>query len=192
MRELASDGPLKPRSGLPGVGSIPTSRSKIKERKKTSKVWLKFSDDEFKDLIAKSTSYAEILRNFDLTNKGCNPHTVKRRIAHLGIDTSHIALSNKGRTFSSKDKIDLQEILLGLHPSYRGGHLKHRLFDEGIKKKICEECGIGDSWNGRQLSLQLDHTNGISSDHRLENLKILCPNCHSQTPTFCGRNKGSL
>lgn len=88
----------------------------------------------------------------------------------------------------SRGKFKLQDILEGKHPQYKTNHLKQRLISEGIKQNKCEECGI-EEWNGKSLTCQLDHVNGISTDHRLENLRILCPNCHSQTDTFCGKNK---
>jgi hypothetical protein len=66
-------------------------------------------------------------------------------------------------------------------------NLKRRLIAAGLKREACEECGITD-WLGRPLSLELHHRNGVRNDNRLENLAILCPNCHSQTETFGGRN----
>lgn len=66
--------------------------------------------------------------------------------------------------------------------------IKRRLMEEGLLKNECEECGLS-SWRGRRLSIHLDHRNGIRDDHRLENLRMLCPNCHSQTPTFGTRNR---
>jgi DNA-binding transcriptional ArsR family regulator len=66
-------------------------------------------------------------------------------------------------------------------------HLKQRLFGAGLKEARCELCGIND-WLGRPLSLALHHVNGDGLDNRLENLQLLCPNCHSQTPNFSGRN----
>jgi hypothetical protein len=86
------------------------------------------------------------------------------------------------------NKIPLDEILNGLHPTYGTGHLKERLFRLGIKKKVCERCGVGDTWMGEPLVLHLEHINGKSDDHRFNNLRILCPNCHSQTETYTGRN----
>lgn len=64
---------------------------------------------------------------------------------------------------------------------------RRRLFEEGLLRYECYECGISD-WFGERLPLHLDHINGMRNDHRLENLRMLCPNCHSQTKTFGGRN----
>jgi len=67
------------------------------------------------------------------------------------------------------------------------GNLKRRLLGEGLKHARCEDCGIGE-WRGRPLSLELHHVNGDGRDNRLENLQLLCPNCHSQTENFGVRN----
>ena len=65
--------------------------------------------------------------------------------------------------------------------------LKRRLFREGLKKRMCETCQRY-SWNGQPIPLELDHINGRRTDNRLINLRILCPNCHAQTPNYGGRN----
>lgn len=70
------------------------------------------------------------------------------------------------------------------HPN----HVKMRLLADGVLRNQCSECGLID-WRGKPLSIQIDHINGDNKDNRLENLRMLCPNCHSQTETFGARNK---
>lgn len=83
--------------------------------------------------------------------------------------------------------IPLNEILEGLHPNYQTYKLKNKLIKFGIKKNECECCGISE-WNGKPLSLELHHKDGNRFNHKLENLILLCPNCHSQTETFRAKN----
>jgi hypothetical protein len=66
--------------------------------------------------------------------------------------------------------------------------LKKRLYESGIKKRCCELCGQSEQWRGRQMSLILDHTNGVATDNRIENLRIVCPNCAATLDTHCGKN----
>lgn len=80
-------------------------------------------------------------------------------------------------------KIALSDILNGKEPQYQTYKLKLRLYEEGLKENKCEECGI-DNWQGKKIECELDHIDGNRSNHKLDNLKILCPNCHSQTSTF--------
>jgi 5-methylcytosine-specific restriction endonuclease McrA len=72
-------------------------------------------------------------------------------------------------------------------PKRNRKHLKTRLVRAGLLENNCRSCGLKD-WQGRPLSMHLDHINGVPGDNRLENLRMLCPNCHSQTPTYGGRN----
>ena len=71
---------------------------------------------------------------------------------------------------------------------YDRGKLKARLYAESLKERVCELCGQGELWNGRPISLILDHVNGVADDNRLDNLRIVCPNCNATLETHCGRN----
>ena len=81
-----------------------------------------------------------------------------------------------------RDKYPLSDILNGKYPHYSSHKLRLRLISEGYKKDQCEECGIED-WNGKELPKHLDHIDGNHYNHNLDNLRILCPNCHQQTET---------
>jgi hypothetical protein len=85
-------------------------------------------------------------------------------------------------------KFELEDILDGKHPQYPTVKLKNRLLKDGFVENKCSECGV-EEWNGKPLNIQLDHIDGDSHNHKFDNLRMLCPNCHSQTSTFCGRNK---
>ena len=93
----------------------------------------------------------------------------------------------KGSSKPTKTKIPLADILEGLHPQYQSNKIRIRLIEEGIKEAKCECCN-NTEWLGKPISLEVDHINGDSKDHRLNNLKILCPNCHAQTETYRGKN----
>lgn len=89
----------------------------------------------------------------------------------------------------NRPAIPLVDVLNGLHPQYKTFRLKNRLIKEGYKEKKCEVCGINGLWNNKPLPLELDHINGDSNDHSLNNLRTICPNCHAQTNTYRGKNK---
>lgn len=88
--------------------------------------------------------------------------------------------------------IPLDEILIENSKYHDGPGLKKKLINAGLMEDICVECLIGPIYNNKPLSLQLDHINGIHDDNRIHNLRILCPNCHSQTETYGSKNKAYL
>jgi hypothetical protein len=157
---------------------------------RTSVIW-KPSKKEFQEIVNNSNTLADILRHFELHVGAGNYPTLKRRIKEDGIDISHITLglsNRKGRTFPKEQK-PVHEYLVKGECRISGTKLKKKLFTSGLLKDSCAECGLGNEWNGKTISLTIDHINGDSSDNRLDNLRILCPNCHSQTETFSGRHK---
>ena len=144
------------------------------------------SDDEFRLIVQTSYSYSECLRKLGLQTKGgSSTDILKKRIQELQCPTDHFSMKNNPNC----RRYELTEILVE-HSTYANiSRLKQRLIHEGLLEYKCAICGISE-WNGAPLSLQLDHINGINDDHRLENLRFLCPNCHSQTDTYAGKNKG--
>lgn len=92
------------------------------------------------------------------------------------------------REGSGRRRIPAKEVLIE-NSWYSVSFAKHKLFEEHIKEYKCEECGIKDTYNGKPLVLQIHHLNGRNADHRIHNLQILCPNCHSQTDNYAGKNR---
>jgi len=84
--------------------------------------------------------------------------------------------------------LPLEQILIENSKYINGTNIKKKLYKEELKEEKCELCGIGNIWNNKKLTLQLDHINGVHSDNRIENLQIICPNCHSCTENYCAKN----
>jgi Zn finger protein HypA/HybF involved in hydrogenase expression len=145
---------------------------------------LEMDSVKFQELITNSISWMEVMIYFkenhgyrNLSNK--NP---KIRCVKENIDFSHFF--NKGPGKRRK----LSEILVK-DSYFSSKDLRKRLVKEKILEKKCRDCGIEEKYNNKPITLHLEHINGDHFDNRIENLTILCPNCHSQTPTFGGRNK---
>lgn len=96
--------------------------------------------------------------------------------------------SGKGTTKISGSKIPTEDILEGKHPQYQSNKLRLRLLKEGYFPHICFSCGLSE-WLNKPIPLELEHKDGNSSNNKLNNLALLCPNCHSFTPTYRGKNK---
>ncbi len=94
----------------------------------------------------------------------------------------------KGTSGSSRTPYSTKEILDGFHPHFQTFRLKNRLLKEGILKHQCSQCGITE-WRGKFLAIELDHIDGDRTNHKIQNLRMLCPNCHSQTPTFRSKKR---
>lgn len=140
--------------------------------------------------VEKSTSFRQVLKSIGLKPAGGNYAQVKKYVRELKLDTSHFKGKgwNKGLHFEFVPKIPLKNILVA-NSSFQSYKLKKRLIQEGIKTPQCEECGWTRRSDDGRLPLELDHINGNALDNRLENLRILCPNCHSLKPTHRGCNR---
>lgn len=143
------------------------------------------TDDEICSAFEHSRSMAELLRRVGLVPKGGNYKTMRRRLADLGLD----AASLPGQRWAAGQRLgrrSLQE-LLRQGVTCSGPELVRRLIEEGLMTWKCDCCGLAE-WLGERIPLELDHINGVHDDNRLENLRLLCPNCHAMTPTYRGRN----
>lgn len=154
---------------------------------RTSPIW-EIAPDELKTLVQNSNSYTQALKHFGLENKGENFRTLRKRMQEENINFSHF-LSKKESLVPYKNSYGSIEEILIVNSSFNRSHLKTKLLKEKLLEYVCVMCGQLPEWNGKPLTLQLDHINGISNDNRLENLRILCPHCHSQTDNFAGKNK---
>jgi len=148
-----------------------------------------WTDQQLISATKNGVSYADVCRDLGLVVTNGNYRTLKKHIDRLQLDTTHFEGSKifkKGNTPSNKK--ELKDILKeGV--SYQGSRLKRRLISEGLKQDICEQCGQLPIHNHKKLVLQLDHKNGNHTDNRLENLQVVCPNCHSQTNNYGSKNK---
>ena len=122
-------------------------------------------------------SYAEALRRLGLRPSGGNHRLFRRYVDEIwAISTAHFDPSHGRRRETRRRAAGLEDVLVE-HSSFSRYGVKRRLFDAGIKSRQCELCGLGEVWRGRHMSLILDHINGVPDDNRLENLRIVCPNC---------------
>lgn len=151
----------------------------------------KYTDEEFSVSVVESSSIRMVLMRLGLKGAGGNYALAKKRIKELGLDCRHFTGQGhlRGKTHKWARKRSLDGVLVESSTYVNINNLKNRLFREGVFEKKCQSCG-GAEWMGKQMPLELEHVNGISSDHRMSNLKILCPNCHSFTPTYRGKNIG--
>jgi 5-methylcytosine-specific restriction endonuclease McrA len=125
--------------------------------------------------------WAEIQAYYD------SGHTYRETKARFGFSSGAWGKAvEAGRIVTRRNVTSIQTWLVA-HSTVNRQHLKRRLVDAGLKENRCEECGLTE-WRGRPITLALHHRNGVRDDNQLENLAILCPNCHSQTENFGGRN----
>jgi hypothetical protein len=146
-----------------------------------------FTEAELRAAVAQATSWADTLRLLGYVVKGANYRTVQRWAGRWSVRTDHFD-PNIGRRNRTRARAKPLEEALVENSTYARGKLKERLLTAGLKRRACEMCGQGEIWNGQRMSLVLDHINGVSNDHRLENLRIVCANCAATLETHCGRN----
>jgi hypothetical protein len=151
-----------------------------------------YTKEALEEAAAESNCFREMFRKLGATVGGATYQRIKFLIAKHQINIDHF-LGRKAGIINSglfKNKKHFSEILTDKQPQrIRSKAIRRALLESGVPH-FCSKCGIGPKWNGEKLTLQVDHINGDWSDCRQENLRFLCPNCHSQEPTFCNQGKG--
>ncbi len=148
-----------------------------------------WSEQQLKKAVKTSKSYRNVIKLLGLQPTGGNYDQIKKYIHQYGLSTNHFTgkVWNKGLKFPERNLIDLKDILVK-NSSYQSFKLKKRLFSVKLKEPKCEKCGWATISIDGRLPLELDHINGDRHDNRIENLRILCPNCHSLQVTHRGKN----
>ena len=149
----------------------------------------KYSNEQLAQAVRESTSVRQVLSKIGLVEAGGNYAIVQRRIQELNLDIRHFT----GRSWR-KDSVTAVRAskptaeLLVNGSTFQSFKLKKRLLSEGYKEARCEMCN-GVQWLNRPIPLELDYINGFRTDNRLENLRLLCPNCHALTETYRGKKR---
>ena len=138
--------------------------------------------EELQKLVKECNSFADILIKQGKSVSGAAINILKEKLG-----TYHIPYFFMNK-YDDRHQKSLEEILVE-GTKYHSPSLKKRLIKAGFKQNVCEICGQIPEWNGKPLTLQLDHVNGNHTDNRLENLRIVCPNCHTQTNTWGSKKK---
>ncbi len=143
--------------------------------------------DEIQELLKTSNSINQILKKLNVNSNGSGAYkTFKNHCKNLGIEIP--IYRPIGRKNGNFNPINLTEILVENSTFQNMSRLKKKLINAGLLKYKCLKCNIS-TWNDEYISLHIDHINGIHNDNRIENLRLLCPNCHSQTETYGAKNK---
>ena len=148
-------------------------------------IWT-LSKEEIQDKVNQCNSISDMLEAFGYQrSNGSMSKVMKKVIDTYNIDTSHF---RPFKRTNQKPIYSLEEILVPNSKYENIARLKKRILKAGLLKYECECCGNKGEWNGKPLVLQLDHKDGNHNNHSVENLRFLCPNCHSQTNTYSGKN----
>jgi len=147
-----------------------------------------WSDEQLKEAIQSSKTFKETGIKLGLTTMGANYKTIRKHIMQLNLDISHFLTISEILTEARKQTFQITNENLFCINSIDRKAIRKRILRDNLIDYKCSLCNIT-IWQNEKLTLHLDHINGINNDNRLENLRFLCPNCHSLTDTFCGKNK---
>ncbi len=143
-----------------------------------------WTDTQLLEAVKSSKFYSDVAKKLNLKRPN---KTLFNKIEDLKLDVSHFEIDPYGKRIPQR--IFTKEILIQGSRRLNCSSLRRILLKENLLENKCQICDLGPCWAGKNLVLQIDHINGVNTDNRLENLRFLCPNCHSQTPSFCRGRK---
>ena len=150
-----------------------------------------YTQEQFKEAWNNALSIADVARELGCNRNSGGYYSIKVAAKSLNLTSDHMTgrAWNQGKRYRKiNTPRPLEEILIKDSDYLSTTSLKKRLFEAGLLEKKCSMCGITD-WMGQPAPLAIDHINGERTDNRIENLRILCYNCHGQTDTFCSKNR---
>lgn len=154
---------------------------------------VKYSKELLEEIAKNSRSFHEVMRKLGLKISGGSSSHLKSRFILYNIDISHFIgkASNCGKNHKGgPEKLTSEQVLIKNRFNGRRDRtcvIKRAMLESGVEEK-CKLCNLEKIWNNKPIVLQIDHINGDGTDNRIENLRFLCPNCHSQTETYCNKN----
>jgi predicted RNA-binding Zn-ribbon protein involved in translation (DUF1610 family) len=151
----------------------------------------KYTRELLSEAAANSISIAGMLRFLQIPIAGGTHAHISRKLKQFSIDTSHFkrVAPNRGKPCAWRLTPELILVVRSPGSPRPKPHVLRRALRESGVPYACVACGVAAEWNGQPIVLHVDHINGDWLDNRKENIRFLCPNCHSQTPTFSGRLK---
>lgn len=149
----------------------------------------RYTKEQLAFAVQQSTSLRQVLKHVGLKEAGGNYSIIKRRIVEWDIDITHFSGKgwNKGLQFQPNPKRLMEQILIR-NSTFQSHKLRKRLIEEGYFKAMCYRCEATE-WMGQPIPLELEHIDGDRSNNQLENLTLLCPNCHALTKTWRRRKR---